>query len=68
MGLSGVYLINLPRCLVDIDLKGVTSVTVTAEYPLSLSVKDVEFQVMMRTFTQNFIEKTLVFDDEELRR
>jgi hypothetical protein len=63
MCLSGVYLINVPKCLVSIDLNGVTYVTVTTEYPISLSVKDSEFQVLMRTFTQNFLEKTIVFDD-----
>lgn len=70
MGLSGVYLINAPNCKVEINLgtPNFTFVSVQTNKPLTLSLSELEFQLLMRIFTQNFIEKTLVFDDDELRK
>ncbi|MBS1889836.1 MAG: hypothetical protein JST59_00955 [Actinobacteria bacterium] len=66
MGLNGIYLISAPICKIDINLAipNITIVDVRTERPLSISLNELEFQLLMRTFTQNFVEKTMVFDNE----
>ena len=67
--LNHISLVRAPMFRVDINLdKPETIVEVKNELPLSISLKDIEFQLLMRTLTQNFIEKTIVFDDDELRK